>query len=289
MPSQSAESSNDQLFCWEQVLKFRPLFRVTQVFAPADLKNRLLPLHALFALVEAAGSQYSEEDLARGKLGWWRLELLGRGTAASAHPVLRELERSGAGEQLPADAIRALLDGAERRLEAAPPADLGELMTVCRETQEPQRALEEAVSGLPPETPHGLDAADVEAGLLQLARESTRRPAQDAFWWLPLQLLAKHGISRQDFARSRGAGAAADVLDEIREQAARDVRAASDERVSPASRPVAARHLAVSGLLTGRQLRRVPGLAPEDWSAALSTSRLGDLLAAWRTARRYAD
>jgi hypothetical protein len=44
--------SNDRLFCWEQVTRTNQAFRVSQVFAAREDAAKLLPLYAVFAIVE---------------------------------------------------------------------------------------------------------------------------------------------------------------------------------------------------------------------------------------------
>jgi phytoene synthase len=278
---------NDQLFCWEQTANARPLFRMTRVFAPAGLRDRLLPLHALLAAIESTCSRYSDEDLARSKLHWWRAQLLEQEPSDNPHPVMRELVRTGAAERLPADQVQALLSAAEDRLDAAAPADLDALLNHCRDLQQPQRLLEMAVTGLSPEELPSMARADAMAGLLQLLRESVRRPRQDAYWWLPLQLLARHGLARDAVSDSDESGRIESLF---RDLVAAVDRPDAESALAPEGGnggPAAARHLAVGLVLGARKLRRLPALAPALWPGELSGTRLGDLFAAWRTARRY--
>jgi phytoene synthase len=283
----SEETVNDQLFCWEQVSSARPLFRMTRIFAPAGLKEKLLPLHALLAIVEMAGSQYSDEDLARSKLHWWRSQLLGRDPAASPHPVMRELARTGAAERMLEGPIKALLDDAERRLDAEAPVNLDELLAHCRALHQPQCALEASVAGLSPDELPWIGEGDAAAGLLQLLRESTRRPAQAAYWWLPLQLLARHGVARGTVGHAGASEPIGALFRDIITAVERYADAAEQAPGGTGGQPANARHLAVDRELGTRKLRRMSGLAPGAWPAELLVTRLGDLLAAWKTARRY--
>jgi phytoene/squalene synthetase len=62
------------LFFWEQVNKTNPAFRITQVFVSRDIAEKLLPLYALFSIVEQISGHSSEEELVHSKLAWWKLE-----------------------------------------------------------------------------------------------------------------------------------------------------------------------------------------------------------------------
>ena len=54
------------------MLRTNRAFQISQVFAPAEQTDQLLALYALFAAVEEACSDYSDEEVARRKLHWWR-------------------------------------------------------------------------------------------------------------------------------------------------------------------------------------------------------------------------
>ena len=124
MTVESTEKDNDRMFCWEQVLKTNRIFRVSQIFAPRHCAAKLLPLYALFSAVEQICSTISDEDLASSKLNWWRIECLQKESVESQHPILRELNRTDASNDLRPESIARLLDGAESRLYASPPSDL---------------------------------------------------------------------------------------------------------------------------------------------------------------------
>ena len=99
MAATAGSESNTHQFCWEQVLRINRAFRISQVFAPADKADQLLALYALFAAVEETCSAYSDEEVARRKLHWWRGECLRPGNDGGEHPISRELRRTGAHER----------------------------------------------------------------------------------------------------------------------------------------------------------------------------------------------
>ena len=96
---------NDRQFCWEQVVKTNRVFRISQVFAPRHCAEKLLPLYALFSAIEQICSSASDEDVARSKLNWWRQECLQTEAAKSRHPVMKELSRTGALNDLRRDSL----------------------------------------------------------------------------------------------------------------------------------------------------------------------------------------
>ena len=100
MTERATGKGNDRHFCLEQVGKSNRLFRISQVFAPRHCAEKLLPLYALFSVVEQICSNISDEDVAHSKLNWWRNECLQNIPADSRHPVMKELSRTGALDDL---------------------------------------------------------------------------------------------------------------------------------------------------------------------------------------------
>ena len=282
------KQTNEVRFCWEQVLRTNRLFRISTTFAPADRAGQLLPLYALFGAVEEICSEHSDEDVARRKLDWWRREFARLDSQGSDHPILRELVRSGAHHALRKDSLARLFDDAESRLDAGAPADIAGLRAVCCKLSQPQFELELSLSGGQQLTPPLLDSYGAVSGLAQLLRESVRRRPPGGYWWLPLTLMARHGISRADIGRDGGPDPAAqamfsDLLDGCLDwnPAPAPGGAASD------SESAAMRHLHVLGHLQVTALRRLQPDEPSEFAAELTRLGLTQLYQAWKAARRF--
>jgi len=121
-------------------------------------------------------------------------------------------------------------------------------------------------------------------GLIQLLRESSRRQDR-AFWWVPLDVLARFNVSRHELAEEGDSPAARavfrEILLEIPAPALPGVPRAAGEP-TPAAGPV---HVHVLGTLQSRQLSRLRKTKPSTWGAKLDRWTIGDLVAAWREAR----
>jgi phytoene synthase len=274
----------ERRFCWEQVLKTNRLFRISHVFAPADRAGQLLPLYALFAAVEEVCSGHSDEDVARRKLGWWRSEYAQSGERGSDHPILRELERSGARQVLRPDSLERLFGDAEARLDPAPLADLDDLLERCRQLSQPQIELELSLWGSSPSSNSPVEAIAVTSGLTQLLREAARRKDPHKYWWLPLSLLAHHGLSRADVNRDQSSAPVralfTDLMDACRDWLPQQRPAHSAELI-----PGAARHLYVMARLQGHALRRSRSGDPVQLNNELSRVGTAQLFQAWQAAR----
>ena len=192
----SRTDRTDRQFCWEQVLRVRPEFRLTQPYSRQ--LAWLLPLYALFSALEEGQNRSSDPFVARAKLAWWRDELLSAGYRSSEHPICRQLSESG----FVLSGLEAVIEGWVKsfvdRLDALAPVDEHQLRALCV-TVGLYPTLLELGTQQHPRPGSFLDAACAVNGLVQLLRESGRsRNEMERFTWVPLTLLAHHSLSRSD-------------------------------------------------------------------------------------------
>ena len=289
MIDSATEKGNDRQFCWEQVGKSNRLFRVSQVFAPRDCAEKLLPLYALFSVAEQICSNISDEDTARSKLNWWRNECLQNKPGASRHPVLKELSRTGTLQDLHQESIAGLLDGVESRLYASAPPDMDALKGMCAELHRPQLELELGMSGLKGSVLEFKPGLLARNGMLQLVRESVHRKEQGGFWWIPLNSLARHGVSREDILTDPRSPAVTRLLAEIFIAAESWGRESNGDFGSRPDDVSPARHLFAINGLYARKLKRLKGATPDMFAGELGRLGPADLFKAWRCARRLQE
>jgi 15-cis-phytoene synthase len=283
----STAESNERLFCWEQVHATNPLFRISRIFAPHEQAERLLPLYALFAALEQLCSQATDLDLARRKLDWWRSECLQGSLAASGHPILKELSRTGAVLTSDRHLLAELFDTVESRLDAAAPADLDGLERLCHALSEPQYHLESRLCAVDPSVQaHAPGGACARNGLVQLIRESAGPGRAGRYWWLPLKLLARHGVSRAELGQNPDHTAARALLGEILQQARRWAGPDSKQPKKAPAAPPALRHFVVFSQLQAGILGRLSDSRPSQYAAVLRRVGPADLFRAWQAARR---
>jgi phytoene synthase len=278
--------TNERRFCWEQVLRTNRLFRVSQVFAPPALAAQLLPLYAFLSAIEEVCSRYSDEDVARRKLEWWRTQSLCLDTGGGDHPILRELARTGVHRALRQDSLARLFESAEARLNGVPPADLEDLRRLCRAVSQPQFELEMCLCGSGSQTERLADVFGASSGLVQLLRESGRRGSANGYWWVPLTLLARHTVSRADIGRDTGAPQVRELFEGLLGQAAKWGCRPGGWEQSPGAQPTPIRHLVVIGHLQARALRQLQPSRPEEFASELNRVGFTQLYQAWQAARR---
>jgi len=279
------KQTNEVRFCWEQVLRTNRLFRISAAFAPANRTEQLLPLYALFGAVEEISSEHSDEAVARRKLDWWRQEFAQLDGQESNHPILREFVRTGAHQALRKDSLAKLFDDAESRLDAAAPKDVADLRALCCGLSRPQFELELSLSGMQQVAPRSLDTYSAISGFAQLLRESGRRRPPVDYWWLPLTLMARHGLSRAEISRDGGPNPAAQALfAELLEECLDWTPAPGGASLEPEH--AALRHLFVLGQLQATAVGRLQPNQPGQFATELTRMGLPQLYQAWKTARR---
>ena len=278
-------NDNVERFCWEQIHKTNLLFRISHLFAPPQMSDQLLALHALFSSIELLNCQITEELVARRKLDWWRAELLERDGADSHHPVVSHLYATGALRKLPESTLGLLLDNAESRFDALAPIDEHEFLRLCQEIYRPQVLLESALGGIDEAFNPVNTAVLFNGGLIQLLRESGRRK-ENAFWWIPLSLQARFNINRRELEAFHDPEVLTALFAHILELRGQLVEHQSFERQAGPVNGAGLVHLQLMSALQSRQLGRLQGMNPAMYSKELSRWRIGDLMTAWKSARQ---
>jgi hypothetical protein len=246
------------------------------------MADQLLALHALFASIELVSCEVTDEMVALRKINWWRGELSERQAAQSNHPVVSHLYASGALKKVPEATLKVFLGSAEARIDASAPTDEDEFLLLCQGVYRPQVQLELAVGGV-----DGTfnEAKLMSGGLIQLLRESNKRKG-NAFWWVPLNLLARFNIKRSDLEAFQDSKALRALFTHLLGLVGTPV----DDRLffgqAKLLNGVGDVHLQLMIALQNRQLARLQAASPDKYSGELARWRAGDLMDAWKRARQ---
>lgn len=265
-------------YCEQLAQAGNPLFRLSRIFSGAD-DNALVSLHALFACIQQIGMSISDDDVARRKLQWWFEESRADQRRVSHHPVWREINRAGAGERIAQASLDRLLVSTQSRLERPAISDLEALELCSYESASPLVELEAAEAGLELDLSAVPRRLVVRRGLWLLICESFLPKGNGSPWWMPLNMLARAGLSRRDLE----SGSGRELFRELLTVLVEDQTFARPEYTDISEHPVAARHLFVLDSLIGQSLRRLPR------AKSMAVGKLGfsGTIAAWRTARRF--
>jgi phytoene synthase len=281
-------SGEQRQVCWEKINETNRFFRLTHPYSPAGLADQLVAVHALFGCLDQAVVLPSDDQIARTKLDWWRSELQRDSITRSRHPVIRCLCDTGAATALHDRAVENLLAATERKLDARPPADTAELKRLCSDLYRPRIDVESALTGsarLPEEI---LESMAANGGLIQLVRDtfSSRRDMEYALWWIPLGLLARHGVSRAELAQNLGTASAKSIFSDIYSNAVSSIVVDRPGKPDQRENHPQHIHLLLGAFLHDRQLKRLEKSGPLSIREILGRIYLRDVFGLWRTARK---
>ena len=279
------DHGDDRQVCWEQIARANPLFRIAHVFADRKVADRLVPLHAFFASIERICSSFSDEDVAARKLSWWRDAMSAETGAGGGHPVLEELRRSGVAGQLDAGTVGDYFDAVAARIDSPSPASAEELDSACRRTGLPQVRMELTVCGQVPMDDALVNGLAARRGLTQLVFGIPGRGTRRS-WWVPLDLLAKHGFARDELAAQGQSGELGPLVDDVLSRQGLDDKPILHNKTDISIKKQEHVHLFVLDALVQRRLTHANLTAILSGVDKSMNPGLGDLLAAWKTARR---
>lgn len=278
-------AQDDLDFCWDEVLKADAWFRLHFTFAPKPVAERILALHALFAMLERPAAM-SEESLALAQLAWWQAELSPEGAAASAHPVVRALRESRALENLPVSTRQALVVQALEVSRRSRPGSRGDLKTLCSGVGGAR-----IVSELTVASPgHGLEEAEghfAGTGLSRILALSVKSGA--GLWFVPLELHARFQGGAHSIERATPEGRALmDALGDLGEEWF-DEQLTALQRLIPANRLSSEQiqHLLATMASERLHLKRTIESLMEGGGSAPGSWGFMDLVKVWRDCRRH--
>lgn len=271
--------SNDAVLCRELAQLGNPLFRLSSVFA-GEQAEKLTAAYAFITSIQNIGSTLQEEEVARRKIRWWQNECRPENIGASNHPVLKEFARiSGKPECY--EPMQAILAGAELRLERTPPSDKPSFVALCRDIGLPLLAFEQCVTGSAMVRQDNLESQAVRRGVWSLICESFGPQGQGRSWWLPMNLIARAGISREQIDSKPADSACRNIYKTAFEYANInshnvDISNINQEDVN----------LFVIDSLVNKRLGKLSVKAPAEFPAMIRKTGIADLLTAWSVARK---
>lgn len=218
------------------------------LFAPAEARPHLFALYAFSLEVGRIREAVSQSLAGEIRLQWWRDALGGeaRGDVA-ANPVAAALDETIRRFDLPRAALVALVDARTHDLYDDPIATLNDLEGYCGETSSALFRLAGIVLA-GGRDPGGADAAGhggvawAMTGLMRAFPWTTRR---GQLYLPPVDVLAEHGLSREDVVSGAGGPALDAALRVMRARARHHLReaeaalAAADPAIWPAFLPLA--------------------------------------------------
>lgn len=242
-------------------------------FIPAAHEPRLLALEALFRSLRDIPLSVSDPSVGLAKLGWWQQELALAPTRGSQHPVVRALADTGALDRLEQDQFVAYLHALMMQLQEDCPENVTNLEGSLRDTAGNEAGM---LIGSP--APDSLIGAACAARLLELIRTLAHTNSEHV--WLPMDLVARHSLSRS----SSGS-------DQSRAALVRDLARLAGQMRTPALLDsvngcgAGGAFILLRDSLVGKRLDRATG-DPGGFLAGGQRAGFGEVFATWNTARR---
>lgn len=179
--------------------------RLEFALARRFMRGPTAPARSAFACLafelEYAAYSIADDTVAGAKLAWWAEEFVRLGDGSPQHPLTRELLAHG-GADIPMDLWQRTIVGALTQRDAATPSSCDTLLATYSELYLPLAEAEvHALGGI---DATAADAADVlnraVHAYVALPDPSSSELSERAS--VPLDVLARHGLSRQDVASS---------------------------------------------------------------------------------------
>lgn len=256
-------------------LPAHPELELAQRFIPAQRQAPTLALACLGLELRDAVHRIAEPSVAEAKLQWWAQELAGMPTANVHHPLCLALAAEPALRGVPASVWNDLVAAAMAQREGASPSTFAALI-------EGRRGMFAALMRIEAELWPAIDidaSARAEAAGVALAEALDPVAALERDHLpLPLDVLARHGLSRADLA----------TPGEAREAAVRDLLGQVCSELQALRGRALPVHVAVRAVLNLRRARRarVDANALSDAAARPPELPFRAVWTAWRAARR---
>ena len=255
------------------------------LFAPADKRPHLFALYAFSLEIARVREAVSDPMLGDIRLQWWRDALQGEARGdVRANPVAAALDETIVRFRLPRAAFVDLIDTRVFDLYDDPMPTLADLEGYCGETSSVLIRLASLVlaEGADPGAADAAGHAGVAYAITGLLRAFPWH-ARRGQVYIPADVLAGHGVTRDDIVSGRGGPGLISGLAEMRSKArdhlqrARRLRATIPPAIAPAFLPAA---------LVPAYLRAMEGGGYDPFRTIIDLPRWRKLAILWWTSRR---
>jgi len=217
------------------------------LFAPAEHRDALLALYAFDVEIARVGELVHEPMAGEIRLQWWRDALQGEARGdVRANPIAAALDDTIVQFRLPRQSFVDLIDARIFDLYDDPMPSLNDLEGYCGETSSSLIQLSSLVlnGGANPGTADAAGHAGVAYAIAGLLRAFPHHARQGQVF-VPADMLARHGVVREDIVTGRGGPGLKGALADLRAVARRHLdqlrtlRATIPDAAKPAFRPLA--------------------------------------------------
>lgn len=259
---------------------------LASLFAPEAARRDLMALYAFNLEVASVRERVSEPLPGEVRLQWWRDALTGEARGdATAHPVAAALLDVIRRRNLPVAPFANLIDARVFDLYDDLIPTVGDLEGYCGETSSALMQLAALVlnEGTDPGTADLAGHAGIAYAVTGLLRAFPLHAARGQVF-IPADLLAHHGVTREDIVAGRTSPGLSAALAALRDLARRHLEAARAE-AARAKPQLAAAFVAVEA--AALYLKRMDAFVQAPFSTTVTVAQWRRQWALWRAAHRF--
>jgi 15-cis-phytoene synthase len=226
---------NPDQYCEERAAASGSSFYYSFRFLPRERRQAITALYAFCREVDDAVDECSDPMVARAKLAWWRTEVAALDEGKPSHPVTQALALARRKFNLPTEQLQEIIDGMEMDLEQARYPDFKALHLYCYRVASIVGLLAAEIFGYGDRRTlkyaHDLGLAFQLTNIIRDVGEDARRGRI----YLPLDEMARFGVTESDILQSRETGAFRALM-EFQGERARGYYAKAMEQLPAADR-----------------------------------------------------
>ncbi|QJR15654.1 presqualene diphosphate synthase HpnD [Usitatibacter palustris] len=190
-------------YCQEKAARSGSSFYYSFLFLPQERRRAITALYAFCREVDDVADEVHEVDVARAKLAWWRTEIANLYAGHPAHPVTQALAPFTKTFGIDSGRLNEIVDGMEMDLTHHRYADFEALKLYCHRVAGVVGQLSASIFGYRNastlEYAESLGLAFQLTNIIRDVGEDARRGRV----YLPVDELAKHGLTPEDILARR--------------------------------------------------------------------------------------
>jgi len=202
-----------QEYCQQKAAASGSSFYYSFMFLPKPRREAITALYAFCREVDDIADECQDINIARTKLAWWRVEITNLYQGNPQHPVTKALAPAIVAYRLSEEHFQEVINGMEMDLDQNRYADFKELQLYCYRVASVVGLLSVSIFGFTnPETLKYAHDLGMAFQLTNITRDVGEDARRDRIY-LPLDELARFGVSENDILHGKESEQAKNLLD----------------------------------------------------------------------------
>ena len=191
-------------YCQQKAAASGSSFYYSFLFLPQEKRRAITAFYAFCREVDDVADEAADVAVARAKLAWWRTEVANLGAGHPTHPVTRALLPFVAPMRIDGARLNEIIDGMEMDLTHHRYADYAALRVYCHRVAGVVGQIAAGIFGY--RHPQTLEYAELLGHAFQLTNivRDVGEDARRGRVYLPVDELARHGLSPEDILARKG-------------------------------------------------------------------------------------